>query len=99
MRDEPGRTDASPFGSRVAIAAGQDLLAADGRSLESANHILGGVVGHLDERKAVGNLDCADRTGVDARLVGDRANEIGRPNASLATETDEQPRDLSAVAA
>ena len=53
---------------------------------------------HLDEREPVADLDRADRATRDSRLVGDRPDDVRRPQPDLAPATDEQPRHPRAVA-
>ena len=46
---------------------------------------------HVDQREPILDPDGADRRARDARLVGDRADEIAGPKADLSPAADEQP--------
>src|SRR5204863_325817 len=47
---------------------------------QRADHVIDLIVGDLDEREAVGDLDPADLARGDAGLVDDRADEVLRPD-------------------
>ena len=67
---------------RGPVTPDRRLLALDGRRPQGGDHLLGAVVGDLDDREAVGDLDRADRAAVDARLARDRAHQVARADAA-----------------
>src|SRR5690349_16276224 len=100
MRTAGVRPDRDPGGSAgAAIPPYLHPLSLDGRAAQRRDDVVGGVLGHFDDRVAVGDVDRPDRPRVDARLVGDRADEIRWPHAGLAAGADPEPRDLEARAA
>src|SRR5262245_48782764 len=71
--------------------ARRDLAPADRGAFERAQHFLGEGARDFDQREPLEQLDCADRPAGDARLVGDRADNVGWPHAVIATGVDVQP--------
>jgi len=60
----------------VAIASYHDLLSAQLGRGERLDHVVGDLVGHLDEREAIGDLDGADERRLEAGLAADGADEV-----------------------
>src|SRR5690349_831103 len=79
-------------GCAVAFAADCRLPALDGDLAERRDHVVRGGLGNLDEREAIGDLDRADLPAGQARLAGDDADEILRPDSGRTAGPHEQPR-------
>src|SRR5215203_208579 len=86
-----------PLPSRVplAIAAHRHPFPLDRRPAESVDDAVGDLVGYLDEGEAIGDLDRADRPRIDARLVHDGPDQIGRPDVGLAARPDVEPHHIA----
>src|SRR5438067_6919855 len=82
----------APGTSSGAIPTHDDALPLHRGATERVDHRVDDGLGNLDEREAVGDLDGADRARVNAGLVRDRADQIGGPDARLATGTDVDAR-------
>src|SRR5688500_13564021 len=76
----------------LAVVADDETLALDRRPAQGAHDVVGRPWGDVDERVAVGDLDGADRRPRDARLTGDRADEVARTQPGSAPAADEEPR-------
>src|SRR5688572_9124644 len=66
--------------------------ALDRAGTQGGDDLVGGGLGHLDKRKAVGDLDRPDLAATDARLVGDRPDEILRADPGSTAGAHEQTR-------
>src|SRR5207244_1168223 len=67
-----------------------DAAAAQVRVAHRLDDALGVRARHLDEGEGVVDVDGADRLAGDARLVGDRADEVHRPDTRRPPRTDEE---------
>src|SRR5579863_8603831 len=76
----------------VAFAANGGLPALDAYLPERRDHVVGGRLGNLDEREAVGDLDRADVPAGQVRFAGDSPDEILRPDSSRTAGPHEQAR-------
>src|SRR5690606_226829 len=73
------------------VAADDGLAALDGGPVQRRDHRLGGGGGHVHQGEPVGDLDRADVAPVQARLAGDRADQVLRADPGGAPGPDEQP--------
>src|SRR6478672_7394853 len=65
---------------------------ADRRHVEGVAHAFGGLLRHLDKREAVVDVDVANAVAGNMRLIGNRADDIGRADAILTAQADEESR-------
>src|SRR5919107_1699014 len=93
-RANPGPWPLAPSPSLLPVPAHRHALPLDRGLLERADHLVGDLVRHLDQGEAVGDLDRADGARVDPDFVGDRANQVTRANAELATRPHVDARHL-----
>jgi hypothetical protein len=71
------------------LAAHERALAADLGATECCDDGCCGGIGHFDEGGVVGDLDGADLAAADAGFIGDGADQVLRPDAGVAADTDE----------
>ena len=81
---------AAAGGAGIAVASHHDLLPAQLGRGQRLDHVVGDLVGHLDEREAIRDLDGADERRLQPGLAADRADEIGGADAGLTACADEQ---------
>src|SRR5256714_12194778 len=67
------------------------VLAADARGLQGKQHLVGLRRWHLDEGERVVEVDVADILAAYPGLVGDRADQVGRPHPMALTHSQEEP--------
>src|SRR6266700_7178371 len=90
-RRETPRSPRQKLPCTVVLAANGCLPALDADLSERRYHVVRRGLGDLDERKAVGDLDCADVLAGKIRLAGDDTDEILRLDSEGAAGPDEQP--------
>jgi long-chain acyl-CoA synthetase len=100
-RRSPARSCAASCAADVSAWRPADgrLAPLDHGGAQRGDDLVRGGLGHLDEREALGDLDAADLPPGQARLAGDRADEVLRRTPGGPAEADEQPggRPSSAV--
>lgn len=68
------------------------LTAANGRVIERAHHPVGIAVRHLDERERVIDIDVAYSIARQTSLVGNRTDDVRRPDLVAPAHPQEEPR-------
>src|SRR5215203_4897911 len=81
----------------VPVLADLYLLTAQGRPPHRLQDLGGCGRRHFHEREPVPDLDRAELGRIDARFVGNRADQISRPDAGFAPGADEQTYRIAAV--
>ena len=69
----------------------RDLLPLDERVVHRRDHLLGDVDGDVDEGELLADVDLPHALALDARLLGDRAEDLRGLDLVLAPEGEEEP--------
>src|SRR6476660_7124343 len=85
--------------SLAAVALHRRLQPPDFCRTKRHDDVVGHLLGHIDEREAVRDFNCADRARLDARYAGDRADEIAGPNPRSSPGAHEETRHAARVVA
>ena len=87
-------------GGSVGVAADSGALAAQRGAGHLLDDVFDGCFRHADDRIGVGDPDRTDVAADESGLVGDRADEVARADAGLASEADvDEPRTGAGVLA